>query len=76
MRPLLLALLLFGCMVLISSADLPLVVLPKGAQHNTFGELPIVEILDDGDFFEIDGAEYKKYKLTVNSGGKSWETYF
>lgn len=37
---------------------LPSILFPKGAQHNTFGELPIVEIADDGVFSEIDGEEY------------------
>ena len=37
---------------------LPPISLPKGAQHNTFGELPFVEVMDDGDFYEEDGEEY------------------
>jgi len=36
---------------------LPQIELPKFAQHNTFGELPIVEMMDDGAFAEVDGAE-------------------
>ena len=36
---------------------LPSISLPKGAQHNTFGELPVVEAMDDGDFYEKDGSE-------------------
>ena len=36
---------------------LPPISLPKGAQHNTIGELPFVEVMDDGDFYEEDGAE-------------------
>jgi len=40
--------------------------LPKGAQHNTIGELPFVEVMDDGDFYENDGDE----NLTVNNCNK------
>jgi len=36
---------------------LPQISLPKSAQHNTIGELPIVEMADDGVFAEVDGAE-------------------
>jgi len=39
--------------------NLPPISLPKLAQHNTFGELPIVEMMDDGVFAEVDGAEYE-----------------
>jgi len=36
---------------------LPSIKLPKDAHHNTIGELPIVEMADDGVFAEVDGAE-------------------
>jgi hypothetical protein len=36
---------------------MPKIVFPKAAHHNTIGELPIVEIMDDGDFYEKDGDE-------------------
>ena len=37
--------------------SLPQITLPKFAQHNTIGELPIVEMADDGVFAEVDGKE-------------------
>ena len=43
--------------VLLPHDKLPYISFPKGAQHNTFGELPIVEMADDGDIYEVDGAE-------------------
>lgn len=41
--------------------DLPYITLPKGAQHNTLGELPIVEVIDDGDYNEVDGEEEPQF---------------
>lgn len=41
------------------------IILPKGAQHNTIGELPIVEMADDGNFYEKDGAEEAERKLKI-----------
>ena len=46
---------------------LPSISLPKGAQHNTIGELPFVEVMDDGDFYEIDGGE-GGYGKCIESG--------
>lgn len=43
------------------SNNLPSISLPKDAQHNTFGELPIVEVMDDGNFYEVDGQENWSY---------------
>ena len=39
--------------------NLPAIVLPEFMQHNTIGELPFVEVMDDGDFYEVDGEEGK-----------------
>ena len=36
---------------------LPSIALPEAAHHNTIGELPIVEMADDGVFAEEDGVE-------------------
>jgi len=49
---------MFGLMMT-ARHDLPQISLPKFAQHNTFGELPVVEMMDDGVFSEVDGAEYE-----------------
>ena len=57
---LIILLVLFVCAITIPFLDiknLPPISLPKGAQHNTLGELPIVEVADDGDFYEKDGEE-------------------
>ncbi|HEY9874552.1 MAG TPA: hypothetical protein V6D12_14015 [Candidatus Obscuribacterales bacterium] len=35
----------------------PPIQLPRSAQHNTLGELPVVEVMDDGDYYERDGEE-------------------
>src|SRR3990167_8794501 len=59
---------LFG----IYKVKVPAIILPKGAQHNTFGELPIVEAMDDGDFYERDGDEYKKIVVKQKTGGDTW----
>lgn len=53
----------FGLFVYLQQMNLPNIELPQVVQHRTFGELPIVEMADDGVFAEKDGAEYK-----VNSG--------
>ena len=59
--------------VVLPHNKLPYISFPKGAQHNTFGELPIVEMADDGNFFEIDGEEYntKNGWYYKNSKGES-----
>jgi len=36
---------------------LPQITLPEAMHHNTIGELPFVEVMDDGNFYEVDGAE-------------------
>lgn len=54
---LLLFFLCFFGLVIVGVMELPQISLPKFAQHNTIGELPIVEMADDGVFAEIDGAE-------------------
>jgi len=46
-----------GCLLGLSKYSLPNIIFPKSAQHNTIGELPIVEMADDGVFAEVDGAE-------------------
>lgn len=46
-----------GGLLLLSKFNLPPIIFPKEAQHKTIGELPIVEIMDDGDFYEKDGLE-------------------
>ena len=46
-------------LMFLEKIKLPMIFLPKGAQHNTIGELPIVEVMDDGDFYEKDGDEEK-----------------
>jgi len=46
-----------GGLIGLSKYSLPQITLPKLAQHNTFGELPIVEMADDGVFAEVNGAE-------------------
>lgn len=52
-------LIVFGGLILLDTGfkKLPMISLPKGAQHNNFGELPVVEAWDDGDFYEKDGEE-------------------
>ena len=45
---------------------LPYISFPKGAQHNTFGELPIVETMDDGELFIEDGDE----NITIHNCNK------
>ena len=50
----------FGFLIyVVGIMRLPSIALPKFAQHNTIGELPIVEMWDDKGFYEIDGMEYK-----------------
>ncbi len=49
--------LVFLILLVLSKLNLPMISLPKGMQHNTVGELPLVEVMDDGDFFEKDGDE-------------------
>ena len=49
-----------------TNKELPKIMLPKAMQHNTIGELPIVEMADDGVFSEIDGTEHR-------DRGKRWE---
>lgn len=44
-------------LVCISFEKLPNIELPTFAHHNTIGELPFVEVMDDGDFYERDGDE-------------------
>lgn len=57
------------CMVDILFPNLPNIILPEIAHHNTIGELPFVEAMDDGDFFEMDGDE----DLTAyNCSNKAW----
>ena len=54
-------LLMFLCGILLGRLDvmkLPSIELPQFVQHQTFGELPIVEMADDGVFAEKDGDEY------------------
>ncbi len=51
---------------------LPQITLPKGAQHNTIGELPIVEMADDGVFAEIDGAEYSVNSYWCDELQNAW----
>jgi len=46
-----------GCLWGLSKYSLSNIILPKSAQHNTIGELPFVEAMDDGDFYEVDGDE-------------------
>lgn len=36
----------------------PFIMLPKGAQFNTFGRLPLAKVVDTGDFQEKEGDEY------------------
>lgn len=43
--------------VILPHDKLPQILFPIGAQHNTLGELPIVEMADDGAFAEVDGKE-------------------
>ena len=62
---------------------LPSISLPKGAQHNTLGELPFVEVMDDGNFYEIDGEENdscweyarKEFK-NIRSEVNDWYKYY
>ena len=49
-------------LIYLSKLNLPPIYLPKIMQHNNIGELPIVEVADDGDFFEKDGKEYSEIK--------------
>ncbi len=48
-------------LITLNYMKLPSIMLPKFAQHNTLGELPIVEVADDGDFYEKDGEEYNYF---------------
>ena len=49
-------------------AETPQIVLPEIAHHNNLGELPIVEMADDGVFSEIDGEEWNdKRKMMENA---------
>ena len=43
--------------------DLPQIKLPRAAQHNNLGELPIVEMADDKAFYEVDGQEDRERKV-------------
>ena len=54
---------IIGCsLYILKIKNLPQIKLPKAMQHNTIGELPIVEMADDGVFAEVDGVEenYRK----------------
>ena len=58
--------------------NLPVIKLAKEFQHKTIGELPFVEVWDDGDFYEIDGQEengrekrLNEYKLKLESEYRS-----
>ncbi len=64
MRNLIFILATFGLLVLVSRSfpETPQISLPEAAHHNTIGELPFVEVMDDGDFYEVDGAEEKGRK--------------
>lgn len=54
----------------LNNKSLPTIKLPRAMQHNTFGELPVVEIWDDGDFFVENGDE--DYSTLIQKGGKTW----
>ena len=58
----------FGLAIL-QPKNLPSIILPKFAQHKTIGELPFIEMMDDGDFYEMDGSEYG-YSECVKTGWK------
>lgn len=54
---------------------LPPILLPKGAQHNTIGELPIVEMADDGVFAEKDGEEYSRKRHCISAVSSSCDFF-
>ena len=49
---------IIGCsLYILKIKNLPQIKLPKAMQHNTIGELPIVEVADDGDVYIENGDE-------------------
>lgn len=50
-------------LIILNHKDLPPITLPAEFQHKTIGELPVVEVMDDGDFYEKDGDEDKYYDV-------------
>lgn len=63
------------CLIQLLYPKLPYIILPKGIQHNTIGELPLFEVIDDGDFYEEDGKEDKIFQVTTKTGEKLWVRY-
>lgn len=64
-------LLFLGLMVMFFKT--PQIKLPRQIQHKTIGELPVFEMMDDGDFYEQDGMEGIYYSADECRKRKSGE---